>query len=75
MLTMLAEVDVQSVGSVIQVERIVQMASDMFYNDQVSFLRRFMGFIHLFFFLYICPFRENGSNIVYLYCTKEIFVQ
>ncbi|XP_016400599.1 phosphorylase b kinase regulatory subunit alpha, skeletal muscle isoform [Sinocyclocheilus rhinocerous] len=33
-LTMLAEVDVQSVGGVIQVERIVQMASDMFYNDQ-----------------------------------------
>uniref|UniRef100_A0A672L3V6 Phosphorylase b kinase regulatory subunit n=1 Tax=Sinocyclocheilus grahami TaxID=75366 RepID=A0A672L3V6_SINGR len=33
-LTMLAEVDVQSVGGIIQVERIVQMASDMFYNDQ-----------------------------------------
>lgn len=35
-LTMLAEMDIQSVGGVIQVERIVQMASDMFYNDQVS---------------------------------------
>ncbi len=46
-LTMLAEVDVQTVGGVIQVERIVQMASDMFYNDQVSFLRSFIGFIHL----------------------------
>nr|XP_009293853.1 phosphorylase b kinase regulatory subunit alpha, skeletal muscle isoform-like isoform X1 [Danio rerio] len=33
-LTMLAEVDIQSVGGVIQVERIVQMASDLFYNDQ-----------------------------------------
>ncbi|KAG1940412.1 phosphorylase b kinase regulatory subunit alpha, skeletal muscle isoform [Pimephales promelas] len=33
-LTMLAEVNIQSLGGVIQVERIVQMASDMFYNDQ-----------------------------------------
>ncbi|XP_056586688.1 phosphorylase b kinase regulatory subunit alpha, skeletal muscle isoform isoform X4 [Triplophysa dalaica] len=33
-LTMLAEMDIQSVGGVIQVERIVQMASDMFYIDQ-----------------------------------------
>lgn len=33
-LTMLVEVDIQSVGGVIQVERIVQMASDLFYNDQ-----------------------------------------
>ncbi|XP_051537130.1 phosphorylase b kinase regulatory subunit alpha, skeletal muscle isoform isoform X1 [Myxocyprinus asiaticus] len=33
-LTMLAEVDIQSVGGVIQVEKIVQMASDMFYKDQ-----------------------------------------
>uniref|UniRef100_A0A8C1KJ50 Phosphorylase b kinase regulatory subunit n=1 Tax=Cyprinus carpio TaxID=7962 RepID=A0A8C1KJ50_CYPCA len=33
-LTMLAEVDIQSLGGVIQVERIVQMASQMFYNDQ-----------------------------------------
>uniref|UniRef100_A0A8C2F7J2 Phosphorylase b kinase regulatory subunit n=1 Tax=Cyprinus carpio TaxID=7962 RepID=A0A8C2F7J2_CYPCA len=35
-LTMLAEVDIQSLGGVIQVERIVQMASQMFYNDQVK---------------------------------------
>ncbi|CAM4669856.1 hypothetical protein PO909_008269 [Leuciscus waleckii] len=33
-LTMLAEVNIQSLGGVIQVESIVQMASDMFYNDQ-----------------------------------------
>nr|XP_055035878.1 phosphorylase b kinase regulatory subunit alpha, skeletal muscle isoform isoform X1 [Misgurnus anguillicaudatus]XP_055035879.1 phosphorylase b kinase regulatory subunit alpha, skeletal muscle isoform isoform X1 [Misgurnus anguillicaudatus] len=33
-LTMLADIDIQSVGGVIQVEKIVQMASDMFYNDQ-----------------------------------------
>ncbi|KAM6969983.1 LOW QUALITY PROTEIN: phosphorylase b kinase regulatory subunit alpha, skeletal muscle isoform-like [Aplochiton taeniatus] len=33
-LTMLAEVDIHSFGSVIQVEKIVQMASDMFYQDQ-----------------------------------------
>lgn len=39
-LTMLAEVNIQSLGGVIQVESIVQMASDMFYNDQVSSLRR-----------------------------------
>lgn len=34
-LTMLAEVDVHKIGDSIHVEKIVQMASDMFYNDQV----------------------------------------
>lgn len=48
-LTMLAEVDIQSLGGVIQVERIVQMASQMFYNDQVSFVRRFMGPLYTLF--------------------------
>ncbi|XP_062868054.1 phosphorylase b kinase regulatory subunit alpha, skeletal muscle isoform [Trichomycterus rosablanca] len=33
-LTMLAEVDIQSIGSTIHVEKIVQIASDMFYKDQ-----------------------------------------
>ncbi|XP_049322410.1 phosphorylase b kinase regulatory subunit alpha, skeletal muscle isoform isoform X1 [Astyanax mexicanus] len=33
-LTMLAEVDIQSVGEIIQVDRIVQMASDLFCEDQ-----------------------------------------
>uniref|UniRef100_A0A3B1JBI8 Phosphorylase b kinase regulatory subunit n=1 Tax=Astyanax mexicanus TaxID=7994 RepID=A0A3B1JBI8_ASTMX len=33
-LTMLAEVDIQSVGEIIQVDRIVQMASDLFCKDQ-----------------------------------------
>ncbi|XP_027004673.2 phosphorylase b kinase regulatory subunit alpha, skeletal muscle isoform isoform X1 [Tachysurus fulvidraco] len=33
-LTMLAEVDVHKIGDTIHVEKIVQMASDMFYKDQ-----------------------------------------
>uniref|UniRef100_A0AAR2LQI9 Phosphorylase b kinase regulatory subunit n=1 Tax=Pygocentrus nattereri TaxID=42514 RepID=A0AAR2LQI9_PYGNA len=33
-LTMLAEVDIQSAGGIIQVDKIVQMASNMFYKDQ-----------------------------------------
>ncbi|XP_060791154.1 phosphorylase b kinase regulatory subunit alpha, skeletal muscle isoform [Neoarius graeffei] len=33
-LTMLAEVDIPTIGGIIHVEKIVQMASDMFYKDQ-----------------------------------------
>ncbi|KAG7321424.1 hypothetical protein KOW79_015839 [Hemibagrus wyckioides] len=33
-LTMLAEVDIHNIGSIIHVEKIVQIASDMFYKDQ-----------------------------------------
>ncbi|XP_029932051.1 phosphorylase b kinase regulatory subunit alpha, skeletal muscle isoform isoform X5 [Myripristis murdjan] len=33
-LTMLADVDIQSIGSIIHVEKIVQLANDMFYKDQ-----------------------------------------
>lgn len=35
-LTMLADVEIPSIGSIIHVEKIVQMANDMFYKDQVS---------------------------------------
>lgn len=34
-LTLLAEVDIQSFGSIIHVEKIVHIANDMFYQDQV----------------------------------------
>ncbi|XP_063043532.1 phosphorylase b kinase regulatory subunit alpha, skeletal muscle isoform isoform X2 [Engraulis encrasicolus] len=33
-LTMLADVEIQSIGSIIHVEKIVHMANDMFYKDQ-----------------------------------------
>uniref|UniRef100_A0A8C1FJI8 Phosphorylase b kinase regulatory subunit n=1 Tax=Cyprinus carpio carpio TaxID=630221 RepID=A0A8C1FJI8_CYPCA len=33
-LTMLADVDIQSVGSIIHIEKIVHIANDMFYKDQ-----------------------------------------
>ncbi|KAI1898894.1 hypothetical protein AGOR_G00077100 [Albula goreensis] len=33
-LTMLADVDIQSIGSIIHVEKIVHIANDMFYQDQ-----------------------------------------
>ncbi|XP_028261487.1 phosphorylase b kinase regulatory subunit alpha, skeletal muscle isoform isoform X5 [Parambassis ranga] len=33
-LTMLADVDIQSIGSIIHVEKIVHLANDMFYKDQ-----------------------------------------
>lgn len=35
-LTMLADVDIQSIGSIIHVEKIVHIANDMFYKDQVD---------------------------------------
>lgn len=35
-LTMLAEVDIPSIGSIVHVEKIVHMANDMFLKDQVS---------------------------------------
>jgi phosphorylase kinase alpha/beta subunit len=35
-LTLLAEVELESIGSVIHVDKIVHMASEMFYHDQVS---------------------------------------
>lgn len=35
-LTMLADVDIQSIGSIIHVEKIVHLANDMFDKDQVS---------------------------------------
>uniref|UniRef100_A0A673JTR3 Phosphorylase b kinase regulatory subunit n=1 Tax=Sinocyclocheilus rhinocerous TaxID=307959 RepID=A0A673JTR3_9TELE len=34
-LTMLADVDIQSIGSIIHIEKIVHIANDMFYKDQV----------------------------------------
>uniref|UniRef100_A0A673J309 Phosphorylase b kinase regulatory subunit n=1 Tax=Sinocyclocheilus rhinocerous TaxID=307959 RepID=A0A673J309_9TELE len=34
-LTMLADVDIQSVGSIIHIEKIVHIANDMFFKDQV----------------------------------------
>ncbi|XP_073715397.1 phosphorylase b kinase regulatory subunit alpha, skeletal muscle isoform isoform X3 [Misgurnus anguillicaudatus] len=33
-LTMLADVDIQSIGSIIHIEKIVHIANDIFYNDQ-----------------------------------------
>lgn len=35
-LTMLAEVDIPSIGSIVHVEKIVHVANDMFLKDQVS---------------------------------------
>lgn len=35
-LTMLADVEIPSIGSIIHVEKIVHLANDMFYKDQVS---------------------------------------
>ena len=35
-LTMLADVEIPSIGSIIHVEKIVHQANDMFYKDQVS---------------------------------------
>uniref|UniRef100_A0A3Q3S251 Phosphorylase b kinase regulatory subunit n=1 Tax=Mastacembelus armatus TaxID=205130 RepID=A0A3Q3S251_9TELE len=35
-LTMLADVEIQSIGSIIHVEKIVHLANDMFYKDQVD---------------------------------------
>lgn len=35
-LTLLAEVELESIGSVVHVDKIVHMASEMFYHDQVS---------------------------------------
>lgn len=35
-LTMLAEVDIPSIGSIVHVEKIVHMANDMFLKDQVG---------------------------------------
>lgn len=40
-LTMLAEVDIPSIGSIIHVETIVHVANDMFLKDQVSAGGRF----------------------------------
>lgn len=36
-LTMLAEMDIPNIASTIHVEKIVHIASDMFYKDQVRF--------------------------------------
>lgn len=45
-LTMLADVDIASIGSIIHVEKIVQLANDMFCKDQVSgHIRRHLGLI------------------------------
>lgn len=35
-LTMLADVEIPSIGSIIHIEKIVHQANDMFYKDQVS---------------------------------------
>lgn len=35
-LTMLADVEIPSIGSIIHVEKMVHLANDMFYKDQVS---------------------------------------
>lgn len=35
-LTMLADVEIESIGSIIHVEKIVHIANDMFYKDQVG---------------------------------------
>ncbi|KAK1788217.1 hypothetical protein P4O66_016674, partial [Electrophorus voltai] len=42
-LTMMSEVDIPSVGSIIHVEKIAQMASDMFSKDQVWLTRIFIN--------------------------------
>lgn len=34
-LTMLADVDIQSIGSIIHIEKVVHIANDMFFKDQV----------------------------------------
>lgn len=47
-LTMLADVEIPSIGSIIQVEKIVHLANDMFYKDQVSSDIRRRSSIHIF---------------------------
>lgn len=47
-LTMLAEVDIPTIGGIIHVEKIVQMASDMFYKDQVILICIFKKYYHPF---------------------------
>lgn len=34
-LTMLADVDIKSIGSIIHIEKVVHIANDMFFKDQV----------------------------------------
>lgn len=38
-LTMLSEVKIQSIGGIIHVDKIVQMANNLFFKDQVSLAR------------------------------------
>lgn len=47
-LTMLADVEIPSIGSIIHVEKIVHLANDMFYKDQVSSDIRRRSSIHIF---------------------------
>ncbi|MEQ2207477.1 hypothetical protein XENOCAPTIV_013107 [Xenoophorus captivus] len=48
-LTMLADVDIPSIGSIIHVEKIVHQANDMFYKDQVRICRHSSKNLHLDF--------------------------
>lgn len=43
-LTMLADVEISSIGSIIHVEKIVHVANDMFYKDQVCLFTFFLAY-------------------------------
>lgn len=47
-LGLVADVDVESIGSIIHVDRILHLANDLFLNDQVR-LRTGEEFIHVYF--------------------------
>lgn len=49
-LTLLADIDIQSFGSIIHVEKIVHIANDMFYQDQVLLC------VHVYIFVDTTPF-------------------
>lgn len=60
-LTMLADVDIPSIGSIIHVEKIVHQANDMFLKDQVSVgseRRRFRS---------RCLIKQEGSVVLILF--------
>lgn len=53
-LTMLADVDIQSIGSIIHIEKIVHIANDMFYKDQVWVFIWNVTWFHLVFIIIEC---------------------
>lgn len=66
-LTMLADVEISSIGSIIHVEKIVHIANDMFYKDQV--------WISTFFLinLYTCFFVLKNLLLLFLF-TLSLFL-